>query len=657
MRLMVCAAGLLCLVLWGSAGGQAVYSPWVLSEHTADFRDAARFRQFPAWADLEDQDLAMAVWKYLTDPVTGTYHFTDMYEGGEVHWEVKLVQDPMKILNVYGFAVCSASSSMTQGLFKGMGFEQARLRGFGTYHATPEIYWDGGWHYVDIDERAIILDDDGNIASADDFPKHPQWWERSAREVKPFYPQNGGIKGARELAKRAPAYHGYDWYYGGYTPDFVLRPGERVERFFEPQGYWRYCDAYEKGSARRIVNRDPRGPKSGGHSVNSYGNARFDYKPRIASDFADYSRGVWSDHNVKLAEDGLALAADGQGSSAFYFQFPYIIAPQNGDLDNPHDDWDAAVVRYKAAPNTVVKVSTDHGHTWTQLAPTDHDETIPGALREKRGDTVTLDLTQYVAGKYAYWLRFDYTGKAGETVLRDLNVRTWTQLAPISLPRLAAGENRLAFQSGDKHGLNTWTVPITPDGNDLEQMKPYLVGPYDYDKDRRRSRFEGPVTFRLDAPQGSQIEWLHVSAGLWALRDQEPATSGDRFLIALDEPSDFKEVWQARVPDWIEHWYFRGEQEVKLDRPARTVYVRIEPAHGMLNAHFYLHVSRQNAGEPADPAPVTVTHRFETGGQARTVTRNLPGPGPYTVTCDDQPRNISVAFEVPSVRVANEPRP
>jgi len=135
------------LVLGLSAVSRAVvFSPCVNSEHTPDFRDPQRFRNFAAWKDLKGQDLALAVWRYLTDRVTGTYHFTDMWEGGDPYWEIKLVQDPMKILNVYGFAVCTMHAWMTVGLYEGMGFEKGRMRGFETYHAVPEIFWDGAWH-------------------------------------------------------------------------------------------------------------------------------------------------------------------------------------------------------------------------------------------------------------------------------------------------------------------------------------------------------------------------------------------------------------------------------------------------------------------------------------------------------------------------------
>jgi hypothetical protein len=453
------------------------------------------------------------------------------------------------------------------------------------------------------------------------------------------------------MVSHGPPFYSYNWFDGGYTPDFVLRPGEQVERFFQPRGYWRFADSYKEGASRRLVGRDPRGPKSGGYSENTYGNARFDYEPKIAAGFADYPQGVWADRNVTLAENGLTLAADGPASSTFYFQFPYIIVPQNGDLGTADDDWDACVLRYKSGVKTTLKASTDNGITWQEIpgkgdAP---DETIPGSSRNRPEGVKSVDLTKYVAGKYAFWLRFEYEGRAGESALQSLKLTTWTQLAPLSLPRLKAGENHMELQAADKYGLNTWTIPITPNCNQIDELKPYLFGQFDYDAERRRDRFRGPVTVKLQAPEGSQIEWLHIDAGLWSNYDKKPPKSGDKFLVALDEPKDFRQVWQAEVPDWIDHWYFRGNQEVKLERPAKTVYVRIEPTYGLLNMAFYLHVSRPDA--PSNAAqPVTVTHKFKVNAAEKTVKQELAKPGPYTVTCDGEPENVSVAVAIPSVK-------
>ena len=45
-------------------GGRA-YCVRVTSEHNADTTDLARFRNFHAWSDKQDDDLALAIWQYL----------------------------------------------------------------------------------------------------------------------------------------------------------------------------------------------------------------------------------------------------------------------------------------------------------------------------------------------------------------------------------------------------------------------------------------------------------------------------------------------------------------------------------------------------------------------------------------------------------------
>ena len=101
--------------LMATQGSAKVYSPWVISEHVADTRDEARFAADSRWVALTGQEKALAVWRYLTDRETGTWHYSDMWEGRDPYWESKLVKDPVKILNVYGFSVCTMHASMIEG--------------------------------------------------------------------------------------------------------------------------------------------------------------------------------------------------------------------------------------------------------------------------------------------------------------------------------------------------------------------------------------------------------------------------------------------------------------------------------------------------------------------------------------------------------------
>ena len=64
---------------------------------------------------------------------------------------------------------------------------------------------------------------------------------------------------------------------------------------------------------------------------------------------------------------------------------------------------------------------------------------------------------------------------------------------------------------------------------------------------------------------------------------------------------------------------------------------------------FYLHVSRADAAKTV-AQPLTVTHKFKVNAAEKTVTQELPKPGPYTVTCDGEPENVSVTLAAPSVK-------
>ncbi len=43
---------------------------------------------------------------------------------------------------------------------------------------------------------------------------------------------------------------------------------------------------------------------------------------------------------------------------------------------------------------------------------------------------------------------------------------------------------------------------------------------------------------------------------------------------ATDEPGDFTEFYRADVPAGQSHWHYNADVEVKLDAPAKTVFIR-----------------------------------------------------------------------------------
>jgi hypothetical protein len=92
--------GFLVVLLPLAAAAGQVYGPRVTSEHNADTTDLARFRNFHAWKDKKDNDLAIAIWQYLCDYETGLYHFYEVLDGPDPFPEYATMREPLKMLNV-----------------------------------------------------------------------------------------------------------------------------------------------------------------------------------------------------------------------------------------------------------------------------------------------------------------------------------------------------------------------------------------------------------------------------------------------------------------------------------------------------------------------------------------------------------------------------
>jgi hypothetical protein len=632
-RTIALAAALMSCGVQSASG--TVYSPWILSEHAADTRDEARFAADRRWAGLEGQDKALAVWRYLTDRETGTWHFSDMWEGPEPHWESKLVKDPTKILNVYGFGVCTMHASMIEGLYEALGYG-VRQQDFAGYHRVTEVEWDDLWHYLDVDERAYLIDESGRVLSATEAAERPELWERSARLVSPFYPQNGGIKGIEELAKRRPPVTHWHWRTLGHSMDFSLRPGESLTRYWKGQGRWRMSGAWESEATLRIVQEEPAGPKTGERisANNGYGNGEWIYEPRLSPEYADFEEGVYRTGNVKLDEGGVAVASAGEGWVEWRVRTPYVIVGRPNDLLNPEDDEGAASAELSGEGHLSLSVSTDRGRSWERVW-------------SSSGDTsrAAVDLTKRVAGRYEYHLRFGLGGGREGSRLTHLRITTWTQLAPASLPQLKAGPNRMQFVWGDRYRLTTEAITVEPHLGDRRAAERWGVRvDGEYDPEDRTSRARGPVTLRVDALDGSKIRWLHLG-GSFNTGRPPGASLPDRILYSTRPDGPWRVAREVTPPAWDEHWYYNAEADVMLDRPSERLWVRLEPATAANALRVYAHCEPDGARQDG---PMVVTHAFRAHGELMTRRFLFAEPTEYLVDCPSEMENVYVRMAVPS---------
>jgi hypothetical protein len=610
----------------------AVYSPRILSPHVADTYSMKTFAQFRRWRDLSGDAKVFEMFKYLTDPRTGIYPLgVPAWEGDEELSEYGAVRDPVKMLNVYPIGHCGTLGPTMAAVMEETGVGPARTLIIpGWHHVASEVFYDGRWHYLDLDVRAVFRRDDGSLASMAEAQRDAALWNRPNGPL--FFPLDQ-LDQVRPTYASTAVEHRYGVGTGGHTMDYVLRSGETFTRWWKPQGgRWNHHPSYgERPFPRSVIEREPRGPKCKHESftIHTHGNGRFVYKPNLTVKSADFADGVYDSRNVEPGPSGLTLKEPGEGYAIFEVRSPYVIVPVVGDLDTRADDRQASTVTLDAA-NTSVSISLDHGLTWHEL---------PAA-------SGTLDLTPHVSGTYGYLLRLTLRGEPQQAVVRSLEMTTWVQVHPASLPALRKGTNVMRLATGDHHGLPTRVLEIRPSAAKRDEFLKYVVeAPKDYDPTRRTSRVRGPLVVKIQAPPGTSIAWFSAGASIETHQGAAAKNTRNRIGYAVDKPEDFREIYRAKVPSDQSHWHYNVDREVKLDNPARAVFVRYVGDPAVNNIRLYAHCLEDS---PRAPAPVVITHRWTENGGPKSKQVELGAPGQYEIVTEADPVDESIELVVPN---------
>ena len=629
-------AALLIPLLIARPASADVLCPRVTSEHNADVTDLKRFRQYHKWKDKQGADLAVAIWQYLCGKETGLFHMNTVNDGPDPWGEYSTVRDPIKLMNVYNVGYCGIFGPTLDGVFQGVGFKDGRAFGVPKWnHCTTEVFYDGGWHYFDLDVRGALMKPDGTIASVAEAQAHRDLWVDPRRKIEPFFPKDSNKARVFEIYRDSRIEYFYRWFQMGHVMDFRLRQGESLTRWWRPQGgRWHHLEAYNKGFVRKLLEKEPVGYKSNhpDFSVWTQGNGLWRYEPSLTSASSDFRDGVRSVSNLEPGGGGLELAAVGDGEAVFEVFTPWIIVPKVGKLDDESDDLEASIVRLDAARPVALLVSSDNGRTWKEVT------TVQGGQH-------SVDLTRWVKGTYGFLLKLRAAGRANELVLRAMAIDTWVQVAPISLPRLARGVNKCRYDVGDRYGRLTLPMCVLPNVADPEDLRRYVTEmPRDYDLKRKTARIRGEVILKLAAPEGTAIDWFTAGACFTTHQNQQARNTDNRIAYAVDEAVDFREVYKADVPTWVNHWRYQWDEDVRLTKPARTVFVKYtgKPGVNVLRATVHLQPGR------APQKAVRITHAYMVGGKLTEKVVEMQQPGDYTVRVDGEPENVFIRMAVPS---------
>ncbi|MHC4352174.1 MAG: hypothetical protein ACYS0H_05590 [Planctomycetota bacterium] len=626
----------LCLMIPGMAAAR-VTCIRLTSNHIADTTDLKRFRQFHQWRDKTGNELALAIWKYLSDYETGLYHFNEILEGSDPFDEYATVRDPLKIMNTYNMGYCGIFGPVTDGIFQGVGFGKGRSFGLEAWnHCATEVWYDDSWHYLDVDVRGVLLRPDGVVASLAEARGDRSLWVNPVATTTPFFPKDPDKARLFDIYKDSRVHNYYRWFEMGHTMDVCLRSGESFTRFWTPQGdRWHHLPRYSGTKwIRNLIEQKPRGPKPNHRDFTrwNHGNGLYDYRPILTKASTDFEDGYYDVKNLRPGEAGLEIIRTGDAEVTFEVFTPYIIVPKVNDLDDPNDDERASVLLVEGSAPTDVQVSLDHGLSWQTVAS---KRTDPGTA---------VDLTALVKGTYGYLLKLKTSGPAGSTVINSLNIKTWVQVAPASIPALKKGKTTFQYALGDRYNRRTIPMLIRPNTSDAEDLKKYVLQmPGDYDPGRNTCRIKGDVIMRLTAPPGTKISWFTAGATFRTHQGEQAKNTDNRIAYAAGHPEGFKEVYRSQVPTWVNHWRYNRDEDVVLAEPADTVYVKYTANTGLNTIRACLHLLPNLA--PRDQ--IKTVHTYRIGGQLKKTEKRLAEPTAYTIECPAEPENVSIKLEAP----------
>ena len=350
----------------------------------------------PSWRSLEDvvqhcisptmsdAEKARALWEFARHH---RYHFTT---GDD---EVK---DTVKMLNVYGYTLCWDEAYTLANLWQQAGLQIRR--GVPHGHCTTEVYYDGMYHLLDSDEHLLVLmRDNETIAGESEIACDHDLMKR-AHAYGILSPENRHTsEGAAALfvhtgpraARGRPRI-------GSHRMDFDLRPGEALE--------WRWED---RGKYHGYNGRPPR-----------LCNGLHHFAPLLD---AHFERWATTATNLKCS-DGCITSADPLAESilCYHMQSPYVYVGGSVEIDG------------EAAAPLAIELTHD-GQTWHEL----------GLFATPSQFCLDAYFPPDAPARYSYWLRL----RGKDWSLRHLRFNSDVQMAPLSLPALEVGTNRLLYQT------------------------------------------------------------------------------------------------------------------------------------------------------------------------------------------------------------------
>ncbi|PCJ56555.1 MAG: hypothetical protein COA79_18525 [Planctomycetota bacterium] len=246
---------LIVLFVTANAYSQAI-NPWVASDKkykdgtaTPNLFSMEKFHQSPHFKDLGPKEFCLKFFDIFYD---GRRKNWGDFKKGLSHWshtgqepratEKSIEYDPIILFNVFGNGYCGIQSGMMEGVFQSRPggtpgkplLEARRWNLAGGFHSVCDVFYEGKWHYFDIDLGGYAGDTKKGIWSIPDVMNDPDGYHGSKTSIKSPYFFKADANGAwvSSSLKGKKAYSFKDNHMVGHEMTFTLRKGETFTRYF-----------------------------------------------------------------------------------------------------------------------------------------------------------------------------------------------------------------------------------------------------------------------------------------------------------------------------------------------------------------------------------------------------------------------------------------
>jgi len=619
----------------------------VLSDKVPDVSSMAAWRKSFIKEGMTDEQKALAAFRTV-------YMFQHQDNPPKEFLQNEdVVQDPIKVFNVYGYAFCSVASCGVEALSRDQGLE-ARGRILNG-HSVPEVFYDGGWRLMDASLITLFPKADGKPAGVDEIMAGlKDWYEKNPgykgnQDKLAAFMRQGGWRKGPEILSRTKSYDDNGWlpaathgwystmieydgshngiyeygYSQGYQVNIQLRPGERLVRNWSNQGmHVNMKDGGPPGCLTQKVGAESLRytPADGDIAPGRVGNGTHVYQVPLA-DGRFRSGALLVENLASQSEDrqGPALhVKDGTTPGVYILRMPSSYVYLTGKLK-----WIAAM---KSGGAITVSYSDNNGLDWQELA------------RVSQPGPQTIDLSARVLRRYDYRLKFELQG-AG-TGLEALEVSHDVQHSQRVLPALAQGKNSVSFSAGPAEG----TITIEGATDKRQRSRQVLYSDF-----HPQTKGIGEPNLLINGGQGEIAFPISTPGDMTRLRfgchyRARDAKDGWDYEVSFDGGKSFQKVDRAPGPTAGNSKYTVFE---KIPAGTRQAVVRFSGTSRNTTMIFDFRIDADYLEPQGGFAPVKVTYDWLEAGQPKQQVLVAKKPEElFHIECAAKPEMKSITLEL-----------